>query len=74
MAEPILVLSTSNWTPVTPTLPEAVAVRVTLDPETVAPLLGAVRLTASVSVAEVVGGRGREAGERDGVRRDEYGG
>jgi hypothetical protein len=44
-AEPTFVLSTSNCTLATATLSEAVAVRVTLLPETAAPTDGAVRET-----------------------------
>ena len=42
--------STLNCTPATPTLSEAVAVRVTV-PDTVAPLAGAVRLTVGAVVS-----------------------
>ena len=45
IAEPMLVPSTLNCTFATATLSEAVAVRVTDDPETVAPLDGAVSET-----------------------------
>jgi hypothetical protein len=60
IAEPIFVPSILNWTFVTPTLSEAVAEMVTDEPETVAPLVGAVRetvggvISAPVVVAVVV--------------------
>ncbi len=52
---PWLPPSILNWTPATATLSEALAVRDTPLPETVAPLLGAVMLTVGgvVSQAEV---------------------
>ena len=47
---PSWVPSSLNCTPVTPTLSEAVAVRVTV-PDTVAPAAGAVRLTVGAGVS-----------------------
>lgn len=42
---PTVAPSTLNWTPATPTLSEAVAVKATLIPDTVSPESGAVRET-----------------------------
>jgi hypothetical protein len=54
---PALLPSILNCTPETPTLSAALALRVTLAPETVAPALGAVRLTVG-GVGSVGGGGG----------------
>jgi hypothetical protein len=53
IAEPMFVPSTLNWTFATATLSEAVAVRVTDEPETVAPLLGTVRETEGGVISAV---------------------
>ena len=56
ISEPVLEPSNLNWTPATPTLSVALAETVTEDPETVAPLDGAVRETDGGVVSVEEGG------------------
>src|SRR5437868_3054749 len=49
---PRLTLSSWNWTPMTPTLSDAVAETCTVDPDTTAPFVG----TVIVTVGDVVSG------------------
>lgn len=53
-AEPMLLPSTWNCTLATPTSSEAVAVKVTADPPTVAPLVGALKETVGGPLSTVI--------------------